>query len=333
MVNGKLMNYKSISDLSVDIRENLFKIQNTEYDLVVGLPRSGMIPAYIIALHLNVDCTDIRSYIDNKPLKKGGTRKARKNLSMPHDAKNILVVDDSIGSGKSMKDDLMLISNQAEESVKITTLAIYSSELKRTDVHIFLKYLPYPRVFEWNIFHHDLLSKSCLDIDGVLCIDPTEEENDDGEKYRFFILNAKPLFLPTSKVHSLVTSRLIKYKKETEQWLAKYNVLYDYLIMLDLPSKEERQALGIHGKHKAHYYKNSATDLFVESEEGQAKEICKITGKPVYCVDNNTMYNENLINELKSNSKSINKYSPIFLIKHFLRPLKRFILKKIYHIN
>jgi hypothetical protein len=38
------------------------------------------------------------------------------------------------------------------------------------------------------------------------------------------------------------------------------------LIMLDLPSKEEIQRLGNHGKHKARYNKKSRCSLFIESE-------------------------------------------------------------------
>ena len=47
-----------------------------------------------------------------------------------------------------------------------------------------------------------------MDIDGVLCADPTPEENDDGEKYRHFLLNAPPLFIPKVTIGTLVTSRL-----------------------------------------------------------------------------------------------------------------------------
>lgn len=51
-----------------------------------------------------------------------------------------------------------------------------------------------------------------MDIDGVLCADPTPEENDDGEKYRHFLLNTPPLFIPKVTIGTLVTSRLEKYR-------------------------------------------------------------------------------------------------------------------------
>ncbi len=311
------MKYKSFSDLSNDIRKNIYKLQDKQYGLVVGLPRSGMIPAYMIALYLNIDCTDLNSFVENRALKKGRSREHKNNLCFPHSAKEILIVDDSIYTGLSLANDLQLISDDLIK--KITTLAIYSSLPSRNDVDLFLEYLPHPRVFEWNIFHHCVLSNACVDIDGVLCVDPTEEENDDGEKYINFILNAKPLFLPTTRLHSLVTSRLEKYRSETESWLLKNNISFDNLIMLNLPNKGERQRLNAYASHKAKYYKNSQTEFFIESDVVQASDICKLSGKPVFCVNNNEMYNPNIINEIYKKPTSIKKYIP--------KPIKN-VLKK-----
>lgn len=281
------MHFKNYKDLRDDIVFKLPIFQERQFDLVVGLPRSGMVPAYILGLHLNTNVTDLNSFILNNELKSGHTRDKNNALRFPHDAQRILVIDDSISSGGSLKKDLALIPGELLN--KVTTCAVYSDRKERSDVDLFCLYLPQPRVFEWNIFHRDSISQSCFDIDGVLCVDPTEEQNDDGEIYIDFILNAKPLFIPSYKVKTLVTSRLEKYRVETETWLKKYNVQYDNLVMLDLPSKEERQRLNAHGKHKADYYKSSDAVLFYESEYEQSIVISKASGKPVYCVDENIM--------------------------------------------
>lgn len=282
------MNYKSFADLHEDIRKNIGKIKADDFDLIVGIPRSGIIPAYTIALLLNKNCTDIRCLVKNEPLVKGKTRQIVHDFELPSEAKKILLVDDSIRSGQSLKDELEKLPTNLKN--KITTLAIYSSLKHRDDVDIFLEYLSMPRVFEWNIYHHSIIKNSCVDIDGILCIDPTEEENDDGDKYRFFLLNAKPLFLPSGKIHTLVTNRLEKYRAETEKWLQIYGVKYESLIMLDLPSKEERLRLKIHSKHKAECYLKSGLNLFIESNQIQAEEIHRLTKKPVYCAESNKIY-------------------------------------------
>ena len=251
------MNYRSYQNLSDDIKSNINKLEKFNIDLVVGIPRSGMIPAYMISLLLNLNCTDFYSFIENRPLFKG-ERKLKKNGDvniLPYDYNNILLVDDSISTGKSMKEIKATIPNKLKN--KIITTAIYSSESKRDDLDCFFVHLPSSMVFEWNLFNDHTLSQSCVDIDGVLCTDPTHVEDDDGENYIYFIENAIPLFLPTYKVHSLVTNRLEKYRHNTELWLKNNGVTYDNLTMLDLPSKDERQRLKIHARHKAGYYKKS----------------------------------------------------------------------------
>ncbi|WP_377519775.1 hypothetical protein [Priestia megaterium] len=313
------MNYRSYSDLSCVIRDNIPLLQSKEFDLIVGLPRSGMIPAYMIALHLNKKCCDIDSLVNNVALKTGSTRKSKEDILYPNEAKNILIVDDSIWSGKSLTSELLRMPDDIKS--KITTLAIYSTKKVRDDVDLILEYLPTPRVFEWNIFHHSIVERSCFDIDGVLCIDPTEDQNDDGEQYVNFLLNALPLMIPTGKVHSLVTSRLEKYRPQTEDWLKRNGIKYDSLIMLDLPSKEERQRLGIHASHKAEAYKKSNQDLFFESERAQAIEIHRLTKKPVYCIETNEMFTKGkIISAIKSSNNTKKSYL-INLLKKLPKPI------------
>lgn len=46
-------------------KNNHHKLHTQKNDLVVGIPRSGIIPAYMIALNLNIDCIDPPSFIKN----------------------------------------------------------------------------------------------------------------------------------------------------------------------------------------------------------------------------------------------------------------------------
>ena len=130
-----------------------------------------------------------------------------------------------------------------------------------------------------------------LDIDGVLCENPTPEENDDGEKYIEFLRNARPKYVPTKKIGYLITSRLEKYRAETEYWLKKHGVEYDQLIMCPYQTAEERRRRGNHAIIKAIVYSQlPGTVLFVESERWQAIEIARRTFKPVFCTENQQCY-------------------------------------------
>ena len=282
------MKYKTYSDLSVDIKNNIHKINHQQFDLIVGIPRSGMVPSYMISLLLNVHCIDLPSFIRNEKLSKGITRDIAANeVVYAHDAKKILLVDDSVLSGKSMKNALSQIPEKYKGT--ITTITVYCCTQKHDDVDIIFTQVEPPRVFEWNIFHHPIVGNSCFDIDGVLCYDPTEEQNDDGGKYIDFILNAKPRFIPTVNIDVLVTNRLEKYRKQTETWLAKHNVKFNSLIMLDLESKDDRLSQVDYFAHKADFYKSSRATLFVESDINQAIEISNRSNKFVFCVDENLM--------------------------------------------
>ena len=101
------MNYVSISDLNDYIVKNLHKIPH-DIDLVVGIPRSGMLPANLIALYLNKPYTDIDSFVDGRILESG----YRKRFFSDCGTKKILVVDDSIGSGRAMKEAKAKLSSK-----------------------------------------------------------------------------------------------------------------------------------------------------------------------------------------------------------------------------
>jgi len=317
------MNYKSYYDLSLDIQKHLSILHKKQIDLVVGIPRSGMVPAYMIALMLNVDCTDLDSLVNDTPLKRGLSRKKVNrcnNINSPSDAQNILLVDDSIFTGKSLVQELSKIPDIYQD--KITTLAIYSSRIDRNDIDLVFEYVPMPRVFEWNIYHHGILEDSCVDIDGVLCLDPTSLQNDDGEKYIEFLLNAEAKIVPSVRIHSLVTSRLEKYRSETEAWLKNNQIEYDNLIMLDLPSKEERQKSKSHAAHKGKYYKKSDTKFFIESDRSQAIEISKISNKAVFSVEDGLVYINGVLHPSITSVRDFSARNGITLKRYIIEKLK-----------
>lgn len=290
------MYYRNIADLNKIILKRL-SILPRDFDLIVGVPRSGMLPANLLALYLNKPYTDIHSFMNGHIYKAG----ARGQFFDTKQFKKILIVDDSVASGAALKEcreNLKVLNDQFD----IQYCAIYVIPGKEKSVDYYFEKVPLPRYFQWNILNHTTLEKACFDIDGVLCADPLPEQNDDGEKYIDFILNAPPLFIPGSKIGTIVTSRLEKYRKETETWLAKYNIKYNDLVMLDLPDMKARQRANNHGGHKAKAYMSKPYVLFVESEMSQALEINRLSKKPVLCTENFEMIfeAESFIYNLKS---------------------------------
>ena len=303
------MNYRNIRDLNNIILKKLSIIPR-DFDLIVGVPRSGMLPANLLSLYLNRPYTDIHSFMNGHIYKAG----ARGQFFDIKQFKKILVVDDSVASGAALqecKENLKHLS--ADFDIKYC--AVYVIPGKEKTVDYFFETVPLPRYFQWNILNHTTLEKACFDIDGVLCADPLPEQNDDGEKYIDFILNAPPLFIPGSKIGTIVTSRLEKYRTQTETWLKANNVKYNDLVMLDLPDMAARQKANNHGGHKAKAYMAKPYVLFVESELNQAIQINKIAKKPVLCTANFEMIfdSESILYNLKSG-----KHLP-FLRKYALK--------------
>lgn len=282
------MNYKSYGDLSEDIAASLFKVHGKGYDLIVGIPRSGMIPASMIALGLHIDVLGLPDFIANQPLKTRLRRKAGGYLNTAWNAKKVLLIDDCAITGRSMQEARNAIPDYCP--CVIDTLVIYATSDGKQHVDTFFCPLSLPCAFQWNLFTAVILSRACVDIDGVLCIDPTVHQNDDGERYITFLNNAEPLFLPSGRIGCLVTNRLEKYRSQTESWLKQQSIDYECLVMLDLPSQRERQRQGVHSSHKGLFYKNSDYTLFIESEARQAAGIARISGKAVYCCEDNRVY-------------------------------------------
>ncbi|MDR0823067.1 MAG: glycosyltransferase [Endomicrobium sp.] len=270
--------FKCFQDMADTISANIYKLPN-DIDLVVGIPRSGIIPAYIIAGYLNRKVCSFNEFINDYSINKGKRPILGKNNSK--EIKKVLIVDDSIHSGKAMlRAQEVLKTRWMNAQYKLEYLAVYGRKGSNELVDYCFEIINERRLFQWNYLNHTFASQSCYDLDGLLCIDPTEEQNDDGEKYIKFILNAKPLHIPAYEIHSIVTSRLEKYRSQTVKWLQKHHVQYKNLFMMNLATAEERRALGNHADFKAEIYKSlKDTILFIESNPKQAKKIADLSGK------------------------------------------------------
>ncbi len=291
------MIFKTISDLNQTIKDNLYKIPS-DVDLIVWVPRSWMLPATILWLYLNCPITDIDSFIKWEIYTCWSTKKW-KYIKDIKDARKIFVIEDSSNSWKSLEDAKQKVS-KSEFKDKCIFWAVYVTNTSKANVDIFFEICSQPRLFEWNYIHHSMCNNMCFDIDWVLCEDPTNEQNDDWPKYRDFILNAKLKFRPTVNIWYLVTTRLEKYRNETEIWLKKNNIKYNKLIMLNLETAEERRRLNMYGKFKWEEYKKlKDTYLFIESEYKQAVEIADITKKPVFCTWNSQYITWGIVQNLK----------------------------------
>jgi uncharacterized HAD superfamily protein/hypoxanthine phosphoribosyltransferase len=282
------MNYRSLADMNDAIITNLHRLPR-DVDLVVGIPRSGLLAANLLSLVSNIPLTDLDSFLEGRTYSSGITKRTARLDRTLGDMRRILVLDDSVSSGDALRAARARIAASGMKG-EFLFAAVYGVDATHPEADMVFEKVALPRIFQWNFMHHIMLEQACVDIDGVLCLDPSDQENDDGEAYRRFLSEALPLHTTSRRIGWLVTSRLEKYRDLTEAWLKNQGIQYGELVMLDLPSAEERRRQGAHGSFKAEFYRKAQSTLFIESEEGQAEVIARLSGKPVLCVETHQIH-------------------------------------------
>jgi orotate phosphoribosyltransferase len=279
------MNYRSLVELNEGARQVAKQVPR-DVDLVVGIPRSGLLAANLLCLHLDRAMTDVEGLCEGRVMATGHRYDgAVTDLSS---VDRVLVIDDSVDTGRQLTETRERLAEH-DFPFDIEYAAVFIAENGYQHVDYWGEVVSKPRVFEWNLMHHPMLQVSCVDIDGVLCRDPTPEENDGGPRYREFIRDVEPSVVPSERIGWLVTSRLEKYREETEAWLDRHGIEYDELVMLDMDDPEERRENDVHGQFKASVYDSTDAELFIESSPKQAAEIRDRTNRPVFSYRSNEM--------------------------------------------
>lgn len=288
------VNFKDISDIRNDVRKLAHELP-ASIDLVVGIPRSGLLAANLFCLYRNLPMTDVDRLCDYKFIDTG--RRYDGSLSF-EDVDHVLVLDDSVNSGSQMRETKQRLAEE-DFPFDITYGAVYASVEGCRYVDVWADVVPNPRVFEWNIMHHIKLRDSCVSINGVLCREPIPEEIGDEESYREFLREVEPNIVPSEEIGWLVTSRPAEYRKETKRWLDKHGISYSNLVMMDRSDTDE-QDLGNYVEYKSKVYDEVDAFFFIEGSLDQAREIHERTGKAVYCYSAVKMFNPDQLDKLSN---------------------------------
>lgn len=252
---------------------------------VLGIPRSGLLPATMIANHFHLPVIDSYSFVRfSYQFSLSGRR-----VHGQSQGRTVLVVDDSIYAGTSMNQALDVLLENSPGDIRYVSAAIYRCPEKKAEVDYHARDVAKPRYFQWNLMQHPDMGRFMLDMDGVICYDPPRRE-EDYEDFAPVLGGALPLHLPAYAAHSICTMRLDKYRSLTQDWLSKHNVRYGQLIMSEAATVQERRKNVDYGHWKGQRYKESDAQLFIESEPNQAIGIAYHSRKPVICLGNHEIY-------------------------------------------
>lgn len=273
------------------IRRNLWKVPS-DVDVIVGIPRSGMIPALMMAEWMNKPCADLDAFVEGRKMSCG----TRGGMMRSGQSGKVVVIDDCVKSGKSLEKVREQLAPIADGR-KIVYGCVYAeSEKAKQTVDFWLEDISTQGkeayMKEWNILHlfRRSMGSSMWDIDGLLCKNPPDDR--DIAAYEAYLPNAVPMVIPVNRIGAFVTYRLEKYRSVTEEWLRKHGIEYGKLEMFDAPDRDTRNASVSSARYKARVYREATwASLFYESDVRQAEKIHQLTGKPVFCYDNGKLYN------------------------------------------
>lgn len=272
------MQFRSYSDLARTLNLGLWKIP-PDVDVIVSVPRSGTIPATMLALSLNMPTTDVEGLLQGRLNMIGETRRFRPVTTRLSECSHALILDDSVLSGKTLQKVKERIS-EAAPPLKVTYAAVYVTPEASKLVDLYFELCPTPRVFEWNCLHHATLGMACIDLEGVLSPDRRKDPAGADDSWL-------PLFRPTHRLHHIVSRRSEAFRREAEDWLQMHGIAYDRLSMAGLGQAGTRSAGALKGRVLR---RDARARMFISGTPSEAPAIAAHGGKPVICVGNARLY-------------------------------------------
>lgn len=252
---------------------------------IVGISRSGLLPANLLAQHLHLPQWILRQdknaaqecdWRDGDVIEAGNGW--RLHDRRPTDGP-LVVVDDTQMTGRSIRRARPIADAWAKRhGYELLYAVIYQNPLvpprDRADLHV--RPLHRPHFLEWNLFNSSHLPKLAFDIDGVLC--------DERPRRDPFGPHGRPPLYPVRKgtLPLVVTGRYERHRRQTLAWFQKWGMRVQRLEMWP-GTASERDRPGAVARFKADHFAKSGLSWFVESCPFQAEEIAQITGKPVIC--------------------------------------------------
>lgn len=258
----------------------------SDLSAIAGIPRSGMLPASILATLLHLPLFSLCRQRGLIPIGHG-----KRLHEAQHSAGPLLVIDDSVNSGKAMWQARQTLLSAALQVAPLFA-AVYCRPESIGCLDYYARLAPLPHLFEWNLCNCLQAKGIAFDFDGVLCDDFSGHEEHE-EEYLAFLETARPRWLPRRHpVPLIVTARLEKYRPQTEAWLRRHRIEVRQLVMGPWRDLHERRRAFRAGPYKGAAYLATQCSLFIESDERQAAEIFEHTGRPVLCAASGRLFQQ-----------------------------------------
>lgn len=291
------MDYITYNNLIEDIKNNLWKIPR-DIDGIIAIERSGIVPAMVISQYVNIPMALFNTFLSHSSenINELFEPHGEKLMNKPKNTKKYLIIDDTVCSGKQMKEKIDTIKAIHPEFTYVSCVmyldAFGGNRIYIPDIYLDIHNDNYV-LYEWSLFRDGINNLTLYDFDGVLCYDPPSDTNI--LEYEKYLKNPKPKFniITANKYFdfpiNICSYRIKKYYQETVDFLIKYGYKPGQIFLFNAETIEERNKIPSY-IYKAHVYQNSNFRLFVESNDYEALMINQITKRPVLSIEKNKLY-------------------------------------------
>ena len=216
--------YRQVSEMCDRVSASLGMLP-PDLDMVVGIPRSGMIAATLITLYRNLPMTDMEGLFEGRMIKSG--HRSIEQMNSDGRRCKALVIDDSVGSGSQMRaarERLKVL----EDRFEFVFAAVYVTETGRELVDVAMEMCPTPRCFQWNVMNHPYMAHACVDV--LALLQPSVSERVMASQKLCDLWDQIPLFKPKYKLASLVVPAEAAERQQVEQWMQQHGLSCERIV-------------------------------------------------------------------------------------------------------
>ena len=228
---------------------------------IIGIARSGVIPASLIATHLHLPLWIFRQSMGDIIPAGHGYRLGDRKQDGP-----LVFIDDTCMTGNSVRQARDIAAKRLGGQPALFAVVYRNPDAQQADFDFWARELPHPHFLEWNLFNSIHLPRMAFDFDGILTRDGS----------------STPQYLPRrTELRLIITGRTERLRAASLHWLGQWGVSVRRMIMwTDGPTPTDPLVIA---RWKAEHFGRSTLRYFVESCPVQAQEIARLSRKRVIC--------------------------------------------------